>query len=61
MTPIDKFSHEQKEYFRKKWSIPLGRAGVPKDYAQAVFSLAVNQYCSGSTLIVDGGYLLDRP
>ena len=60
MTPIDRFSSEQKDFFRKQWGIPFGRAGVPKDYAQAVLSLAVNQYCSGSTLVVDGGYLLDH-
>ena len=62
MTPVGVHATKGKEYFRgREWGIPFGRAGVPKDYAQAVLSLAVNQYCSGSTLIVDGGYLLAHP
>jgi len=61
MTPIGKDDGEQKEFFRKEWGIPFGFYGRPRDYAQAVLSLAVNQYVSGSTLIIDGGYLLARP
>jgi NAD(P)-dependent dehydrogenase (short-subunit alcohol dehydrogenase family) len=62
MTPIDKYSDKDKEYFRgRQWSIPFGRAGATQDYAQAILSLAVNQYVSGSTLVIDGGYLLARP
>lgn len=60
MTPVGQHVTKEKEYFRKNWGIPFGRSGSPKDYAQAVLSLAVNQYCSGSTLIIDGGYLLDH-
>ena len=62
MTPVGQHSTEDKAYFREKkgWGIPFGRAGDPRDYAQAILSLACNQYCSGSTLIVDGGYLLDH-
>ena len=61
MTPVGKFTEEQKEFWRTKWRIPFGRVGDQRDYAQAVLSLAVNQYCSGSTLVVDGGYLLTNP
>lgn len=58
MTPIDKERGEQKEHFRTKWAIPLGRAGQPRDYAQAVLNFAVNQYVTGSTLVIDGAWLL---
>ena len=61
MTPIEKYSTEEKKYFREKWGIPFGRAGATQDYAQAILSFAVNQYCSGSTLVIDGGYLLKQP
>jgi NAD(P)-dependent dehydrogenase (short-subunit alcohol dehydrogenase family) len=61
MTPIDKFSSEEKKFFRERWGIPFGRAGATPDYAQAVLSLAVNQYVTGSTLVIDGGYLLKQP
>ena len=62
MTPTDseKYSGKDKAYWRKDWGIPFGRVGNLRDYAQAVLGLAVNQYCSGSTLVVDGGYLLDH-
>ena len=62
MTPINEYKDKDKEYFRgRQWSIPFGRAGATQDYAQAILSLAVNQYVSGSTLVIDGGYLLSRP
>jgi len=58
MTPIGVESHEAKEHFRTKWGIPLGRAGEPRDYAQAVLNFAVNRYVTGSTLVIDGAWLL---
>lgn len=61
MTPIDQYANEQKPYWREQWGIPFGRAGARQDYAQAVIGLAVNKYCSGSTLTIDGGYLLAHP
>jgi NAD(P)-dependent dehydrogenase (short-subunit alcohol dehydrogenase family) len=58
MTPIDKEAGNAKEHFRTKWGIPFGRAGEPKDYAQAVLNFAVNGYITGSTLVIDGAWLL---
>ncbi|GAB1742808.1 hypothetical protein NU219Hw_g8518t1 [Hortaea werneckii] len=61
MTPIGGDMGQQKEHFREKWGIPVGRAGQPKDYAQAVLNFATNQYVSGSVLVIDGGWLLAHP
>ncbi|KAM0693081.1 hypothetical protein Q7P36_007638 [Cladosporium allicinum] len=58
MTPIDADKGNEKKHFQEKWGIPLGRAGMPRDYAQAVLNFAVNQYVTGSTLVIDGAYLL---
>jgi NAD(P)-dependent dehydrogenase (short-subunit alcohol dehydrogenase family) len=58
MTPIDKDQGNEKKHFQEKWGIPFGRAGMPRDYAQAVLNFAVNQYVTGSTLVIDGAYLL---
>lgn len=58
MTPIDAEAGNEKEHFIKKWGIPFGRAGQPRDYAQAVLNFAVNQYVTGSTLVIDGAWLL---
>lgn len=59
MTPIEKDAAQSKEHFRSGfWQIPFGRAGQPKDYAQAVLNFAVNGYVTGSTLVIDGGWLL---
>jgi len=58
MTPIGGEAGEQKEHFRTKWGVPFGRAGNETDYAQAVLSMAANQYVTGATLVIDGGWLL---
>lgn len=60
MTPIDKDNAQAKEHFRRQdgWGIPFGRAGHPRDYAQAVLNFALNGYVTGSTLVIDGGWLL---
>lgn len=58
MTPIDNDKGNAKKHFQEKWGIPFGRAGKPRDYAQAVLNFAVNQYVTGSTLVIDGAYLL---
>ena len=38
--------------------LPMQRAGSPEDVAQAVVSLIQNEYITGETLRVDGGYAL---
>jgi len=58
MTPIEADKGNEKKHFQEKWGIPFGRAGKPRDYAQAVLNFAVNQYVTGSTLVIDGAYLL---
>lgn len=58
MTPIDNDKGNAKQHFQEKWGIPFGRAGQPRDYAQAVLNFAVNQYVTGSTLVIDGAWLL---
>lgn len=59
-TPIARDDAQAKEFFRKPegWGIPFGRAGHSRDYAQAVLNFAVNGYITGSTLVIDGGWLL---
>lgn len=37
---------------------PLGRPGQPEDIAQAVIYLIQNEYVTGETLVVDGGFQL---
>lgn len=46
MTPIEKDDGKEKDHFRQKWGVPFGRAGVPKDYAQALLNFATNGYVS---------------
>lgn len=58
MTPVEQYKDKDKEYFRQNWGTPLGRAGTPQDYAQAVLGLAVNKFVTGAVLVIDGGYLL---
>ncbi|HOD83353.1 MAG: 3-oxoacyl-(acyl-carrier-protein) reductase FabG [Planctomycetes bacterium ADurb.Bin126] len=38
--------------------VPLGRTGTPDDVAQAVLFLAANDYVTGQTLRVDGGWVM---
>jgi len=49
------------EQYREEKQIPAGRPGRDQDMAQAVLMLAVNQYASGQTIAIDGGYLLRHP
>ncbi|KAK5130936.1 hypothetical protein LTR08_001539 [Meristemomyces frigidus] len=58
MTPIEAEKGKEKGHFMTKWGIPIGRAGHARDYAQAVLNFAVNQYVTGTTLVIDGGWLL---
>jgi NAD(P)-dependent dehydrogenase (short-subunit alcohol dehydrogenase family) len=60
MTPIARDAAQAKDHFRRMdgWGIPFGRAGSPRDYAQAVLNFACNGYVTGSTLVIDGGWLL---
>lgn len=46
MTPVNQHLGKEKEYFRSNWGVPFGRAGTPKDYAQAVLNFATNGYGS---------------
>lgn len=49
-------SHLEKEKYEGK--VPAGRPGRDIDMAQAVLGIVANQYVSGQTLVVDGGYAL---
>ncbi|KAF8518145.1 hypothetical protein BU17DRAFT_48946 [Hysterangium stoloniferum] len=59
MTPAEKFGGSP-EHVRAQWGIPAGRLGLPTEYAQALISLAVNGYANGSTVLIDGGWLLQQ-
>lgn len=61
MTPVGTDFNQPPEYFRKQWGTPVGRAGNAQDYAQALLNFAVNGFVTGSTLLIDGGYLLTHP
>jgi len=50
-------SHLEKSKFEGK--VPANRPGKDEDMAQAVLFFAANQYLSGQTLAVDGGYTID--
>ncbi|CZT16861.1 related to dehydrogenases with different specificities (related to short-chain alcohol dehydrogenases) [Ramularia collo-cygni] len=58
MNPIARDDGQQKDFFRNEWGIPFGRAGEAAEYAQAVLNFAKNGYITGSTLAIDGGWLL---
>ncbi|KAF8527214.1 NAD(P)-binding protein [Gautieria morchelliformis] len=59
MTPADLFAGNADEV-RARWGVPIGRQGRPTEYAQAVLNLAVNEYMNGSTVVIDGGWLLEQ-
>ncbi len=44
------------EWERLTARVPLGRAGSPEEVAQAVAFLLHNEYITGQTIVVDGGY-----
>ncbi|TRX96332.1 hypothetical protein FHL15_002604 [Xylaria flabelliformis] len=52
----DQKSALSKEKYEEK--IPAGRPGRDQDMAQAVLSLACNQYVNGEVYVVDGAYTL---
>ncbi|KAF8320412.1 NAD(P)-binding protein [Clavulina sp. PMI_390] len=54
-------SHIPSDGYREKKQIPAGRPGKEEDMAQAALMLAVNDYCNGQTIAIDGGYLLGHP
>lgn len=51
------------EYRQKEQLVPLRRAGQPKDVAETIVYLASDQaaYLTGSTVFVDGGWMLAWP
>lgn len=59
MTPASLFVGSPEEVY-KQWGIPAGRQGNCKDYAQAVLFFASNEYTNGTTLPIDGGWLLEQ-
>jgi len=59
MTPKSLFTGTPEEIYKER-GIPLGRQGGPKDYAQAILYFASNEYSNGSTLVIDGGWLLEQ-
>ncbi|KAF2207733.1 hypothetical protein CERZMDRAFT_114933 [Cercospora zeae-maydis SCOH1-5] len=60
---VDRGEGKSKEFYRdmEGHGVPFGRFGRPRDYAQAVLNFAMNEYVSGSTLVIDGGWLLAHP
>jgi len=54
-------SHIDGRGYREEKNIPAGRPGSDVDMAQAVVSIACNQYMNGQTVFVDGGYMLGNP
>jgi NAD(P)-dependent dehydrogenase (short-subunit alcohol dehydrogenase family) len=50
---------EQEQMFERRGkSLPVGRVGEPYDIAQAYLFLMQEGYCTGQTLVVDGGSVL---
>lgn len=47
---------EKVENYKNK--VPLGRPGMDKDMGNAVLYAVTNQYLTGETLVIDGGYAL---
>jgi NAD(P)-dependent dehydrogenase (short-subunit alcohol dehydrogenase family) len=39
-------------------SLPVGRVGESEDIAQAYLFLMQEQFCTGQTLVIDGGTVL---
>ena len=61
---MNRRAQEDPEYLR--WAeaqIPVRRVGLPADIAaMAVFLCTeAGSYCTGSTLYVDGGWMLNQP
>lgn len=54
--PSETLSAEEWQKLVKR--LPLQRAGTPEAVAQAAISLIQNEYITGETLMVDGGYAL---
>jgi len=55
MTPASSFPNSPSQA-----GIPAGRQGDPKEYAMVILNLASNGYMNGSTVVVDGGWLLEQ-
>lgn len=54
----DPASHH--DLWRNQMGIPFARPGNAVDYVQTVFGVIVNQYQTGSHIVVDGGWLLEQ-
>ena len=50
-------SHVPAEKIQEKGHVPIGRAGIDDEMAQAVLFLAKNNYVNGEIIAVDGGVL----
>jgi NAD(P)-dependent dehydrogenase (short-subunit alcohol dehydrogenase family) len=49
---------DPQEWQRLRDRLPLKRTGTPEDVARAVVFLIQNEYITGHTLVIDGGYQL---
>jgi glucose 1-dehydrogenase len=64
LTPMNRRAQEDPDYLR--WAeaqIPVRRVGLPADIAAMAVFLCTDagSYCTGSTLYVDGGWMLNQP
>jgi hypothetical protein len=45
------------QYWRDEYGIPFQRVGSAVDYAQCIIGLVVNQYITGTNVVIDGAWL----
>ena len=59
LPPESQDRQEAEQFFASyAQNLPLKRVGQPQDVAETILYLMNNQYTTGSTLFVDGGYTL---
>ncbi|TIA87875.1 hypothetical protein E3P99_02923 [Wallemia hederae] len=54
MSPVE--TQGEKDFFRRRWQIPFGRAGKDVDLAVTILALAKNEYQTNSCEVLDGAY-----